>query len=103
MNAKDIVGMNPTLWSYLGIVVAILIFIWAAIEIGSRFNRHKKHHTQTMNTWIPLDSNRPNVVQEEPPLVLADNEEDELEDEALHNLHIRAQQNGHYSQSKKPL
>lgn len=101
--------MNPTLWSYLGIVVAVLIFIWAAVEIGSRFNRRKKPNRQTLNTWIPLDANRSDVVQEEPPLVrpnpdsTSNNEEDEQEDEALHNLHMRAQQNGHYSQSKKPL
>ena len=101
--------MNPTLWSYLGIVVAVLIFIWAAVEIGSRFNRRKKPNRQTLNTWIPLDSNRSDVIHEEPPLVrpnpdsTSNNEEDEQEDEALHNLHMRAQQNGHYSQSKKPL
>ena len=101
--------MNPTLWSYVGIVVAVLIFIWAAVEIGSRFNRRKKPNKQTLNTWIPLDSNRSDVVQEEPPFVRPDskpnssNEEDEQEDEAQHNLHIRAQQNGHYSQSKKPM
>jgi hypothetical protein len=101
--AKDIAGMNPMLWSYLGFVVAILIFIWAAVEIGSRFNRRRKPNRQTLNTWIPLDSNRSDVVQEEPPLVRPRNEEDEQEDEAQRNLHIRAQQNGHYSQSKKPL
>lgn len=101
--------MNPTLWSYVGIVVAILIFIWAAVELRSRFNRRKKQSRQTLNTWIPLDSNHADVVQEEPPFVrpnpdsTSNNEEDEQEDEAQHNLHIRAQQNGHYSQSKKPL
>ena len=92
--------MNPALWTYLGFVVAILILIWAAVEVRSRFVRRKKADVKTMQTWIPLDSGRADAIQEEPiPLLVA--EESEQEEEEKSNLHIRAQQNGHYSPSKK--
>ena len=93
--------MNPTIWSYLGIVVGILILSWAAFEVRSRFTRRKKVYTKTVQTWMPLDSNQPSAVREEPPMILAEDEEDAQEDEDQRNLHIRAQQNGHYSPSKK--
>lgn len=101
--------MNPPIWTYLGIVVAILILLWAALEMRTRFTRRSRKKpnveaTKDMNTWIKLDSTPIEAVQEEPRLLpLHDDEEDEQEEEAQHNLHIRAQQNGHYSQSKKPL
>lgn len=101
--------MNPTIWSYVGIVVAILILLWAVLEMRTRFTRRsrKKPNVKamnTVNTWIKLDSAPIEFVEEEPRLLpVHDDEEDEQEEEAQHNLHIRAQQNGHYSQSKKPL
>ncbi len=100
--------MNPTIWSYLGFIVAILILLWAALEMRTRFIRRSRKkpniEATTMNTWIKLDSAPVEAVQEEPRLLpLHDDEEDEQEEEAQHNLHTRAQQNGHYSQSKKPL
>jgi len=106
LSAKDMSGMNPTIWTYLGFVVAILILLWAALEIRTRSTRRsrKKPNVEAMNTWIKLDSAPVEAVQEEPRLLpLHDDEEDEQEEEAQHNLHTRAQQNGHYSQSKKPL
>ncbi len=101
--------MNPTIWSYVGIVVAILILLWAVLEMRTRFTRRssKKPNVEamnTVNTWIKLDSAPIEAIEEEPRLLPVHNdEEDEQEEEAQHNLHIRAQQNGHYSQSKKPL
>jgi len=92
--------MNPALWTYLGFVVTILILSWAALEVRARFVRRKKSDVKTMQTWIPLDSGRAAAIQEEPlPLLVA--EESEQEDEEKSDLHIRAQQNGHYSPSKK--
>lgn len=101
--------MNPTIWSYLGIIVAILILLWAILEMRVRFTRRsrkkpKVEAVNTMNTWVKLDSAPADAVQEEPQLLLPhDDEEDVQEEEAQHNLHIRAQQNGHFSQSKKTL
>jgi len=109
LSAKDMSGMEPTIWAYLGIVVAILILLWAVLEMRTRVTRRsrKKPNAKamnTMNTWIKLDSTPVDAVLEEQRLLsILDDEEDEQEEEAQHNLHIRAQQNGHYSQSKKPL
>ncbi len=105
--------MNPAIWTYVGILVTIIILLWALFEVRGRFTRLSRKkpnigatkNTKNMNTWIKLDSTPLEAIQEEPQLLpsLHEDEEDEQEEEAQHNLHIRSQQNGHYSQSKKPL
>ena len=63
--------MNPTIWTYVGIIVAIIILLWALFEIRGRFTRRsrKKPDVETMNTWIKLDSTPIEAVQEEPQLL----------------------------------
>ena len=102
--------MHPTIWTYVGIMVAIIILLWALFEMRGRFTRHNRKKpgggaTKDMNSWIKLDSTPIEAVHEEPQLLppLHNDEEDKQEEEVQHKLHIRAQQNGHYSQSKKPL
>jgi hypothetical protein len=96
--------MNPTLAGYLGFVVAALILIWAVIEIGRRLTRRTKIDVQTPGTWVKLDSARNNASEELPP---PENDEDDdagdRDDIPERSLQARAQQNGHYSESKKPL
>ena len=92
--------MNPVIWTYVGFFVAILILLWAAFEMRSRFRRRKKADVKTMQTWVPLDSGRAGAIHEEPLPLLVD-EESVQEDEEKPDLHMRAQQNGHYSPSKK--
>ena len=92
--------MGPTIVRYITFIVAALILIWAAFEISSRLSRHKK---ADMNTWVQLDSTTKDAILEEKPLPLPDEDNDEQEEKpGMDDIHIRAQQNGHYSPSKKP-
>ncbi len=102
--------MNPTLAAYLGFVVAALILIWAVIEINQRFIRRKKIDAKDLGNegnWIKLDSTRINTSEEllsaDVREVSEDNDDGEKDDSPEPDLHTRAQQNGHYSESKKPL
>ena len=95
--------MNPA-WTYLGFVVALLILIWAVLEIRSRLTRTRRQKTkaETLSGWARLDSTAADVVQEE-QLPLPEEDNEEQEEKAGQDFHTRAQQNGHYSESKKLL
>lgn len=82
--------MSPTVITYLGFFVAALIILWAGIELGRRFYKRKKIDARVMNTWLPLQ-----------PTTAAETEDGELDNDAQTDLPPRAQQNGHYSESKK--
>lgn len=96
--------MNPTLVGYVGFVIAALIIIWAVFEMSRRFTRRKKVDVQAPGTWVKLDSMRPTGSEELLPRANDNNDDDDDRDDMPEsNLHTRAQQNGHYSESKKPL
>ncbi len=82
--------MSPTVITYLGFFVATLIILWAGVEIGRRFYKRKKIDARVMNTWQPLE-----------PSSSAETEDSESDNIPQIELHTRAQQNGHYSESKK--
>lgn len=105
--------MNPGIITYVGLLVAILVLTWGAIEIIRRYGggirggigigesisrRKEKINAQTMNTWVPLKPTSLDVGHD--PLSAAQETPDE---DAEHELHTRAQQNGHFSESKKNL
>jgi len=97
--------MNPTLVGYVGFVIVALIIIWAVFEMSRRFTRRKKIDTQALDTWVKLDSTHPDSAEE---LLLRANDDnndddDDRDDIPESNPHTRSQQNGHYSESKKPL
>ena len=94
----------PTIWTYLGFVVALLILIWAILEMRSRLTRTRRKNTkvETIKSWIRLDSTAKDALQEE-PLLPAEEDNEEQEEKSDQDLHTRAQQNGHYSESKKLL
>ena len=82
--------MSPTVITYLGFFVATLIILWAGVEMGRRFYKRKKIDARVMNTWLPLQaSSTPQTENDEPDNI------------PPVDLHTRAQQNGHYSESKK--
>jgi hypothetical protein len=96
--------MNPTVAGYVGFVVAALIIIWAVFEMSRRFTRRKKIDAQTLDSWVQLDSTHTPVSEELLPIHDEDiNDDSDQDDVPESNLHTRAQQNGHYSESKKPL
>jgi hypothetical protein len=78
--------MNPTVITYLGFFVAILILLWAVVEIGRRFYKRKKIDARVVRTWIPLQPS----TEVEPESITPDD-----------TSPPRSQQNGHYSESKK--
>jgi hypothetical protein len=92
--------MYPMLFTYLGFVVAACILGWAVFEISRRYFRQRREETKPLNTWVKLD---PTVESDvEKPLQEEDGGEEE-EDVPGTNIHIRAQHNGHHSESKKLL
>lgn len=92
--------MSLTVATYIGFVVAILILMWGAIAIGGRYGggRRKKLRAQEMNTWISLKPTSASATKD--PLSEA---QDTHEEDLMQDLQTRAQQNGHYSESKKNL
>ncbi len=82
--------MSPTVITYLGFFIAALIILWAGIELGRRFYKRKKVDASVMNTWLPLQ-----------PSTAAETEDAEVDDDTHADVPPRAQQNGHYSESKK--
>jgi len=92
--------MNPTVVTFIALVVAVLILMWGAIELGRRYtSRKKKVDTKTINNWVTLKPNMSDLVDNPLPL----SADEDIEERTESDLHTRAKQNGHYSQSKKPL
>lgn len=91
--------MDPTvtLVEYIGFVVAALIIIWGVIELGKRIYTRKHVDVVSPQAWVRYDSVRPDTSEES----LSDGDDDEEAPEP--DIHTRAKQNGHYSESKKPL
>jgi len=96
--------MNPSTIPYVGFIVAALILTWAAIEINRRYFRRRKVDVRTINTWVPLDTTQSDATEGKLSASAKDADE-EADDASEHeqNLQTRARQNGHYSESKKPL
>jgi hypothetical protein len=103
--------MNPTVLGYFGFIVAALILIWATLEFRARLTRFRAMNEDKPDAWVKLDSTRADPTPEEalllPPSDDADDpddDDDEQEEEKpKQNIQIRARQNGHYTESKKPL
>ena len=94
-------GMSPIIVTYFGFVVAALILIWGVAVLSRRYSGRRKADTNAPNTWVPLRPSvpaRPDIMRD--PIVSPDDDQDET---ANSDLHTRAKQNGHYSESKKPL
>lgn len=94
--------MSPTVVTYIGFVVAALILGWAGVELGRRYFRRRKLDARTMNSWVHFKPN--SIDHAEYPMPAVDVEEDDDEEEPPRkDIHTRAQQNGHHSESKKLL
>ena len=89
--------MGPHIVTYIGFVVVALILVWAIFELGKRFSTRKKIDTRTMNTWVTLKSTSANIAEELPAI------DDDQEETPRLDIITKAQQNGHYSESKKSL
>ena len=92
--------MNSSAVQYIGFIVAVLILSWAVIEINRRYFRRRKMDVRSLNTWVHLDTAQPDAPDDSSPTGDAGTESGESSEQ---NLQTRARQNGHYSESKKPL
>lgn len=85
--------MSSTLVTYIGFVVAVLILLWGFGLVARRYFVRKRKVTSNppIDTWIPLE-----------PETKESTEADEVHEDEGSSIdsHIKAQQNGHYSQSK---
>lgn len=94
--------MNSSAVQYAGFIVAALILTWAVIEINRRYFRRRRVDARSLNTWVHLDTGQPGVTEEGQP-ASDDGEDVGTADSGEQDLQTRARQNGHYSESKKPL
>lgn len=92
--------MDPTLIEYAGFFVAALILGWAVVELNKRYFRQRRVDSKPLNTWVKLDSTSVNDIKEPLPDEESDGDEESV---PRSNIQIRAQQNGHHSESKKLL
>jgi len=84
--------------TYIGFVVAILILLWGVLVVSRRYFWRGTSRPGAADVWIPL---KPDDLH---PLNEPVSDEEESDNETLKvDLHTRAQQNGHYSESKKSL
>jgi hypothetical protein len=94
--------MDPMVVEYIGIVVAALILCWAVVELNRRYFRQRKQDVEALNTWIKIDSTRVSNINVD-ELLPGEERDSEREDAPEPDIHTRARQNGHYSESTKPL
>jgi hypothetical protein len=95
--------MDITVLRYIVFIVAALILIWAAFEVRSRLVRRRKQDVRALNTWVKLDARTvAQNIEESRPLPMEENDEQEEPGDQA-DVHSRAQQNGHYTPSKKTL
>ena len=72
------------------LVVAIFIFLWAAVETSLRIWRWRQQKAAMRGNWVKLDPASPLAHQ-------PDDNDDQEEQPPEQDLHHRAQQNGHHS------
>lgn len=93
---KGKMTMNPGVVTFLGLVVATSILLWAGIEIGKRYRRVRKKTIKraVMDEWVPL---RPVV-----PGSLDEDDED-LDDLSSIDPQLRVRRNSYASDNKAML
>lgn len=93
--------MNPMTAQYIGFVVVALILIWAVIELNRRISRRRTtERRSTQGLWVPLHARRADDEETGSASPETAEGEDVFEDNDA-EIHTRAKQNGHYSESKK--
>lgn len=95
--------MEPTILTYLGFFVAVIIIVWAALEFRSRLWRMTDREERRRNVWVKLDTKKGPPTPEEPLTVPESEQDEEREEQPDRNLHMRARQNGHHTETKYPL
>jgi hypothetical protein len=86
--------MSFLIATYLGIVVGMLILTWAVAVLAGRYFLQRRARNKALNVWVPFKPTLADSLDHSSPLSEADAEE-----QLKHDLHKRAQQNGHYRQN----
>jgi hypothetical protein len=89
--------MDDLTLRYIAFIVAVLILIWGVIQLNQRLQRSRKSEPKELNTWTRLDAASPDTIEDPSPDV--DYYDQEEAPDA--DIHVRAKQNGHHSESKK--
>jgi hypothetical protein len=89
--------MDDLTLRYIAFVVAVLILIWGVIQLNQRLQRSRKGEPKELSTWTRLDPASPDTIEDLSP----DVDYHDQEETPGAGIHIRAKQNGHYSESKK--
>ena len=89
--------MDDLTLRYIAFVVAVLILIWGVIQLNQRLQRSRKGKPKELNTWTKFDAASSDAIEDLSPGFDYDDQEETPEAD----IHIRAKQNGHHSESKK--
>jgi hypothetical protein len=91
--------MSPVAVTYIGFVIAVLILIWGIVLVCRRYfwPGKQKVDPRIVNTWVPLKPNSPEDQEE----FFSETPQAEEHDSSSSDIHTRAQQNGHHSESQR--
>lgn len=86
--------MNSVVVMYIGLIVALFILGWGVFEMTRRAVHQGRRRTRALNTWVPFN---PASAEPDDHSSPPSNEGKNTEQRA------KAQQNGHYTESKPRL
>jgi hypothetical protein len=90
--------MSPFVITFLGMTVAVLIIAWGIFEMSKRLFTRKRSRGKNAATWVTL---KPTLGRTGADRNI--NKGEGQEDSAQSEKPLHAQQNGHYSESKKKM
>jgi hypothetical protein len=88
--------MDMTILLYLGLTFVVIILLWGIVVYFKRYYAHKKIDAKTVSTWVSLQPEADHAID-------VDSEGYDDDESRQGEKPSRAQQNGHYSGSKKIL
>ena len=100
--------MYPSIGQYIGFIVLVIIMSGVAIELNRRIEKRRMaEETKRNSTWVQLDVHQDSP--DDPPpesmtgaRAVNDPGDERIDEGDEHSNQMRAKQNGHYSESKKP-
>lgn len=92
--------LDPLKIQFVALVVAVLILGWAIVVLSRRYFRERALASKQLNGWMKLDSTLDDDNEEQLPVQESDEEEERVPES---DVRIKAQQNGHHTESKKLL
>lgn len=90
--------MSPVVITYGGVFVAVLIIFWGVFEMSKRFFTHRRSRDRHAAMWVTM---RPKLDSTEDERTITSGERQQ--DSAQAKKPTRANQNGHYTESKKKI